>query len=72
MFHFVPKKYSLNDEIVELLESISRLQRELSFNPHTQLDNVHLNQAATIDAVHFSTKIEGNRLTASMCARYLQ
>lgn len=54
---------TITPEILGLLESISRKQGELSAHRHSVSDQYSIEALAAIDAVHFSTKIEGNALT---------
>lgn len=59
-------------EILVLLESISRKQGELSAHQHRLSDQIQIETLASIDAVHFSTKIEGNNLTRDQVTAALQ
>lgn len=60
---FIPSIINIDSEILQLLEAISRKQGELSAHQHSFQDQLQIETVATIDAVHFSTKIEGNHLS---------
>jgi len=63
MSKFIPSSITIDPEILGLLESISRKQGELSAYQHHFHGLAEVEAVARIDAVHFSTKIEGNMLT---------
>jgi len=72
MAGFVPSVIGLDAEIVSLLEVISRKQGELSVHKRRIQDEVTLESAAIVDAVHFSTKIEGNSLSRDQVTQALE
>ena len=63
MAQFVPSSIRIDSEVLGLLEAVSRKQGELSAHRHRIRNETSLNSAAAVDAVHFSTKIEGNALS---------
>lgn len=69
---FIPSRIELDAEILQLIEAISRRQGELFSHPHTFLEAHRIESVATIDAVHFSTKIEGNALTRDQVTQALE
>src|SRR3989338_9573063 len=69
---FIPSPISIDSELLQLLELISRKQGELSAHKHSIQDQVQIEAIATIDDVHFSTKIEGNHLTRDQVTKALQ
>lgn len=72
MAGFFPSKISLDSEILQLLEAISRKQGELAgFQRNVQAD-IQIENIATVDSVHFSTKIEGNTLSRDQVTQALQ
>jgi Fic family protein len=60
---FKPAVISIDSEVIKLLEKIARMQGELSAHPHSFQEQTQIASMANIDAVHFSTKIEGNHLS---------
>ena len=56
-------KYEINNRILSLLNDISQSQGVLNASQVPAEDYMHINSLASIDAVHYSTKLEGNRLT---------
>ncbi len=71
MADFVPSTIGLTPEIVALLERISRLQGTLSAIRRDVSEDFRMEQIAAIDAVHFSTKIEGNALSRDQVTQAL-
>lgn len=69
---FIPSTISIDSEILQLLETISRKQGELSAHKHSLQDQQEIESIAAIDAVHFSTKIEGNHLTRDQVTQALK
>ncbi len=69
---FIPATISIDSEVLQLLEAISRKQGELSAHQHTLQDQQEIETIATIDAVHFSTKIEGNHLSRDQVTKALK
>ncbi len=63
---------TITSEIIGLLESIARKHGELSSHRHSLNDQTSIETSAAIDAVHFSTKIEGNSLTRDQVTAALQ
>ncbi len=49
--------------IVDLISKISRLQGELDTLPHSSANAAEIEVLAAADSIHYSTAIEGNRLT---------
>lgn len=72
MIQFVPSAVSIDSEILSLLEFISRSQGELSAYKRNIQYDVHIESVAAVDAVHFSTKIEGNPLSRDQVTLALQ
>ena len=72
MADFVPFRIQVDSQILQLLEAISRRQGELSAHQRNIRDDVEIESIAAIDAVHFSTKIEGNTLTRDQVTEALQ
>ena len=72
MVEFVPFSILLDGEILSLLEAISRQQGELSAHRHRIQDETSLDSAAVVDAVYFSTKIEGNSLSREQVTQALE
>jgi Fic family protein len=68
---FIPPSIKVDSEIIQLLEAISRKQGELSTHSHSLRDQFQIEAIAAIDAVHFSTKIEGNHLTRDQVTQAL-
>jgi Fic family protein len=69
---FVPSRISLSPEILHFLEVISRKQGELSGYRRSARDDFHIESIAAVDAVHFSTKIEGNALSRDQVTQALE
>ena len=69
---FAPSSIRLDGEILGLLEAVSRRQGELSAHQHGVQDEMLLQSAAAVDAVHFSTKIEGNKLSREQVTQALE
>jgi Fic family protein len=69
---FIPSTVSIDTEVLRLLEEISRKRGELSAHRHSLQDLLQIETIATVDAVHFSTKIEGNHLSRDQVTRALQ
>lgn len=69
---FIACQINLDSEILQLLEAISRKQGELSAQKRGIHDDLRIENVATIDAVHFSTKIEGNALTRDQVTQALE
>lgn len=63
--------YSITPNILKLIESISRKQGELNSHTHPIQNELELFSQANIDAVHFSTKLEGNSLSAKQVTQIL-
>lgn len=63
MAGFTPSRIQLDTDILQLLEAISRKQGELSAQQRNVRDDLEIESIAAIDAVHYSTKIEGNTLS---------
>ena len=59
----ISPKYEINNKILSLLNSISQSQGVLNASQISVENYVHINALASVDAVHYSTKLEGNRLT---------
>ena len=56
-------KYKINNKIISLLSEISQKQGVIDAREISTDDYMFINSLASIDAVHYSTKLEGNRLT---------
>jgi len=69
---FIPSTISINTEVLQLLETISRKQGELSAHQHSLQNQLEIEAIATVDAVHFSTKIEGNLLSRDQVTQALE
>lgn len=69
---FTPSRINLSSEILQLIETISRKQGELTAHKLNIHDSTHIGIVAAIDAVHFSTKIEGNALSRDQVTQVLQ
>src|SRR5205809_769852 len=72
MAGFVPSSIAIDGEILRLLDTVSLKQGELSAHRHRIQDEASLNIAAIVDAVHFSTKLEGNSLSRDQVTRALE
>lgn len=68
---FEPFQISLDAEILSLLEAISKKQGELSASKRGVRDDFQIEGIAAVDAVHFSTKIEGNTLSRDQVTQAL-
>lgn len=69
---FKPSSISIDSEILHLLEAISRKQGELSALKRDFREDVQIESIAAVDAVHFSTKIEGNALSRDQVTQALE
>lgn len=68
---FIPSTISFTPELLHLLEQIARKQGELlAFHGNIEAQ-MEIESVAMIDAVHFSTKIEGNTLTRDQVTQAL-
>jgi Fic family protein len=56
-------KYEINNKILSLLNDISQSQGILNASQIPIEEYLQINSLASIDAVHYSTRLEGNRLT---------
>lgn len=72
MAGFTPSHISINSKILLLLETISRKQGELSTLKRTAKEELLIESIANIDAVHFSTRIEGNALSRDQVTQALE
>lgn len=72
MTRFVPFRITIDPEILGLLEAISRKQGELAALKRNAREDFRIEAVANVDAVHFSTKIEGNPLTRDQVTRALE
>ena len=63
--------YNLNNIIIKYIEEISKMQGELQVFSRTVQNELLFYSLANIDAVHFSTKIEGNKLTIKQVTKAL-
>jgi Fic family protein len=61
-------KYEINNKILSLLNDISQSQGVLNASQIPAEEYIHINSLASIDAVHYSTRLEGNRLTHKQVA----
>jgi Fic family protein len=59
----IKPKYEINNKILSLLNDISQSQGILNATQLPASGYLHINSLANIDAVHYSTRLEGNRLT---------
>src|SRR4051794_38842520 len=71
MIGFFPSHVTISPEILQLLEGIARKNGELGTIRRDVRIDAQIESIATVDAVHFSTKIEGNKLTRDQVARAL-
>jgi Fic family protein len=62
---------NLTPQIVSLIEHIAKLQGKISAASEDSLPFLDLQTTANIDAVHFSTKLEGNKLTLKQVTEVL-
>jgi Fic family protein len=72
MAAFLPSTLTIDAEILRLLEAISLKQGELSAHRHLLHDEASLVASAIVDAVHYSTKLEGNSLSRDQVTRALE
>ncbi len=64
-------QYQLTSELLVHLETIARMQGQMQSSLHSVGDATHIYALANIDAVHFSTKLEGNTLSYEQVTRAL-
>ena len=55
--------YRLDSESIAYLEKIARLEGEIHVATRGRIRDTAIQAEATIDSVHYSTRIEGNALT---------
>ena len=67
---FVPR-YLITSRLVKLLMRIELLRKEIIDLPLTPSVLASLCETAKINSIHYSTKIEGNRLTTQEVERVL-
>jgi Fic family protein len=60
--YFKPQ-YQITSEIISLLQEISNYQGRIDSWPRNMQQELYCYSLANVDAVHFSTKIEGNKLS---------
>jgi Fic family protein len=72
MIEFKPHVYTYDSTIVNLVAEISALQGELNTSTRAIRDDYQIYTLANIDAVHYSTKIEGNKLTRDQVTKALE
>lgn len=72
MSEFKPSRVQITPEILRLLEVISRKQGELTAIQGGLSELGEIESIAAVDAVHFSTKIEGNTLSRDQVTQALQ
>ena len=72
MIKFNPSSYTIDSTIISLISEISAFQGELSTTVRAFRDDYQINALANIDAVHYSTKIEGNTLTRDQVTKALE
>jgi Fic family protein len=72
MIEFKPHPYTFDSKVVNLISEISALQGELSTSVRAIKDEYQISSLANIDAVHYSTKIEGNKLTRDQVTKTLE
>lgn len=72
MTQFQPHIYTLDSTIINLIAEISSLQGELNTSLRSIRDDYQVYTLANIDAVHYSTKIEGNKLTRDQVTKALE
>ncbi len=63
--------YNFNNAILKNIEAVSKMQGKLESLSNNLHDEFAINTAANIDAAHFSTKLEGNKLTIKHAAMAL-
>jgi len=64
--------YNLSNSVINYLEEIAKMEGELLSIPHALNQSVSIQTLANIDAVHYSTKLEGNKLTIKEVTQALQ
>lgn len=69
---FKPSQLTVDASIIGLLEAISRKQGQLSGLSRYVQDDLRIAGVAAVDAVHFSTRIEGNALTRDQVTQALE
>jgi Fic family protein len=72
MSYFTPSRITIDSEILSLMEAISRKQGELDRVQRNTREDSRFESMAAVDAVHFSTKIEGNTLSRDQVTQALQ
>lgn len=72
MVEFKPHPYTFSPIVVNLISEISALKGELSTSRRAVKDEYQISTLANIDAVHYSTKIEGNKLTRDQVTKALE
>jgi Fic family protein len=72
MIEFKPHPYTFDSTVVNLISEISALQGELNSSVRAIKDDYQISALANIDAVHYSTKIEGNKLTRDQVTKALE
>jgi Fic family protein len=72
MVRFYPSRITIDSEIARLMEAVSRKQGELDGLKRDIRDDARIESIAAVDAVHFSTKIEGNTLSRDQVTEVLQ
>ena len=72
MIGFNPSSYNLNSDAINLISEISACHGELCTSVRAISDDYQINTLANIDAVHYSTKIEGNKLTRDQVTKVLE
>ncbi len=63
--------YTLNNTIIKCIETISKMQGEMEVISRNIQDEYILNAEANIDAIHYSTKLEGNKLSREQVTKLL-
>src|SRR4051794_10597275 len=71
MAKFISSSIIIDSELLHLIEVISRKQGELSAIKRDIRDDMQIESIAAVDAVHYSTKIEGNTLTRNQVTEAL-
>ncbi len=72
MTEFRPHVYTFDSTVVNLIAEIASLQGELNTSIRAIRDDYQIYALANIDAVHYSTKIEGNKLTRDQVTKALE
>jgi len=72
MIEFNPHPFTFDPTVINLISEISALQGELSISIRAIKDDYQISTLANIDAVHYSTKIEGNKLTRDQVTKALE